>query len=153
MSPLHLKRCTSAPLRGAARRFARAVFAALIITSSVTLGASADEAYQEAKADYVKLKGDQKRRALRHHWQNVAKKFEAVAKKYSKSERAPEALFNSGELNNELSRFSAMDEDRDAAKRSYRRSYTTCQASSCWAPRLFLHLRSRYLPQSSPDSP
>ncbi len=99
----------------------RAVFAALILTSSVTLGASADEAYQEAKADYVKLKGDQKRRALRHHWQNVAKKFEAVAKKYSKSERAPEALFNSGELNNELSRFSAMDEDRDAAKRSYRR--------------------------------
>lgn len=99
----------------------RAVFAALILTSSVTLGASADEAYQAAKADYVKLKGDQKRRALRHHWQNVAKKFEALANKYSKSERAPEALFNSGELNNELSRFSAKDEDRDAAKRSYRR--------------------------------
>ena len=99
----------------------RAVLAALILTSSVTLGASADDAYQDAKAEYVKLKGDQKRRALRHHWQNVAKKFEAVANKYSKSERAPEALFNSGELNNELSRFSAKDEDRDAAKRSYRR--------------------------------
>ena len=51
----------------------------------------------------------------------MAKKFEAVATKFPKSDRAPEALFNSGELNNELSRFSAKDEDRQAASRSYRR--------------------------------
>lgn len=99
----------------------RAVLATLILTSSATWGASADEVYQEAKADYLKLKGDEKRRALRHHWQNVAKKFEAVATRFPKSDRAPEALFNSGELNNELSRFSARDEDRDSARRSYRR--------------------------------
>ncbi len=99
----------------------RAAFTLLILTSSATLGASADEAYQEAKADYAKLKGDQKRRALRHHWQKVAKKFESVATKFPRSERAPEALFNSGELNNELSRFSALDEDRDSARRSYRK--------------------------------
>lgn len=99
----------------------RAALALLILSSSATLGASADEAYQEAKADYVKLKGDEKRRKLRHHWQKVARKFESVASRFPKSERAPEALFNSGELNNELSRFSALDEDRDAARRSYRR--------------------------------
>jgi N-acetylmuramoyl-L-alanine amidase len=99
----------------------RAVFAALMFTSFAALGASADEVYQEAKADYLKLKGDEKRRALRHHWQSVAKKFEAVATRFPKSERAPEALFNSGELNNELSRFSARDEDRDSARRSYRK--------------------------------
>lgn len=99
----------------------RAVSAALILAAAAAFGASADDAYQDAKSAYTKLKGDQKRRALRHHWQNVAKKFEAVATKYPKSERAPEALFNSGELNNELSRFSAKDEDREAAKRSYRR--------------------------------
>ena len=99
----------------------RALLAALLLFSTATLGASADEAYTDAKSDYQKLKADQKRRALRHQWQNVAKKFEAVATRFPKSERAPEALFNSGELNNELSRFSAKDEDRDAAKRSYRK--------------------------------
>ncbi len=99
----------------------RAALALLILSSSATLGASADEAYQEAKSDYVKLKGDEKRRKLRHHWQKVARKFESVATRFPKSERAPEALFNSGELNNELSRFSALDEDRDSARRSYRR--------------------------------
>ena len=99
----------------------RAVLSALIQFSTATLGASADDAYQAAKSDYQKLKGDEKRRALRHHWQNVARKFEAVATRFPRSERAPEALFNAGELNNELSRFSAKDEDRESAKRSYRR--------------------------------
>lgn len=99
----------------------RAVFAAVILTSSLGLGASADEAYQEAKAEYLKLKGDQKRRTLRHHWQNVARRFETIATRYPKSERAVEALFNAGELNNELSRLSARAEDRELAKKSYRR--------------------------------
>lgn len=99
----------------------RAAFALLILSSSATFGAGADEAYLEAKADYARLKGDEKRRALRHHWQKVAKKFESVAAKFPQSERAPEALFNSGELNNELSRFSSLDEDRDSARRSYRK--------------------------------
>lgn len=91
------------------------------LSARVARADAADDAYQDAKSAYAKLKGDAKRRSLRHHWQNVAKKFEAVASKYPKSERAPEALFNSGELNNELSRFSARDEDRDAAQRSYRK--------------------------------
>lgn len=82
---------------------------------------SADDAYHQAKADYQKLKGDAKRRAMRHHWHNVAKKFESVAAKFPKSERAPEALFNAAELSNELSRFSGRGEDRDAAKRHYRK--------------------------------
>ncbi|MFZ5442204.1 MAG: N-acetylmuramoyl-L-alanine amidase [Myxococcota bacterium] len=101
----------------------RAVITSLLISTSLTASAAgnADDAYQDAKAAYAKLKGDEKRRAFRHHWQNVAKKFEAVASKYPKSERAPEALFNSGELNNELSRFSQRDDDREAAERSYRR--------------------------------
>lgn len=98
----------------------RAVLAALLFLASASFGAGADDAYGDAKSAYQKLKADEKRRALRHHWQNVAKKFEAVATKFPKSERAPEALFNSGELNNELSRFSAKDEDRESAKRSYR---------------------------------
>ncbi len=93
----------------------------LICGSAVAAGGNAEDAYKDAKGAYQKLKDDPKRRSLRHHWQNVAKKFEAVASKYPKSERAPEALFNSGELNNELSRISQRDDDRELAKRSYRR--------------------------------
>jgi N-acetylmuramoyl-L-alanine amidase len=93
----------------------------LLAFTAAAGGPSADEAYSAAKSEYQKLKGDQKRRALRHHWQNVAKKFEAVATKFPKSDRAPEALFKFGELNEELSRFSQRDEDLEAAKKSYRK--------------------------------
>ncbi len=82
---------------------------------------SADEAYAAAKDAFAKLKKDEQRRKLRHHWQAVGKKFEAVATKYAKSDRAPEALFMAGELENELSRFSQKDDDVDAAKDHYRR--------------------------------
>jgi N-acetylmuramoyl-L-alanine amidase len=99
----------------------RAVFLSSLLVASTALAGGADDAYQDAKAAYTKLKGDQKRRAMRHHWQNVAKKFEGVAKKYPKSDRAPEALYNAGELSNELSRISGMDEDRAAAKRNYQK--------------------------------
>ncbi|MFT3707414.1 MAG: N-acetylmuramoyl-L-alanine amidase [Archangium sp.] len=99
----------------------RTVALTLVFLSATARADSADEAYQSAKDSYAKLKGDQKRRALRHHWQNVAKKFDAVAAKYPRSDRAPEALFNSGELYNELSRFSAKDEDREASERAYRK--------------------------------
>ncbi|MFO0596844.1 MAG: N-acetylmuramoyl-L-alanine amidase [Myxococcaceae bacterium] len=86
---------------------------------------AADEAFGDAKSAYAKLKGDAKRRSLRHHWQNVAKKFEAVARKYPKSDRAPEALFDAAELDNELSRFSGNSEDRDAAERNYQKLIST----------------------------
>jgi N-acetylmuramoyl-L-alanine amidase len=93
----------------------------VVLASGAARADAADDAYQSAKDAYAKLKADQKRRALRHHWQNVAKKFDGVAAKYPRSDRAPEALFNSGELYNELSRFSAKDEDREAAQRAYRK--------------------------------
>lgn len=93
----------------------------LLLSSAGARAASADESYLDAKSAYEKLKGDPKRRTLRHHWQNVARKFESVARKYPKSDRAPEALFNAGRLNNELSRISQLDDDREAAKRAYRR--------------------------------
>lgn len=99
----------------------RAVFLSVVVFAAGAARADADDAYRDAKEAYQKLKGDQKRRSLRHHWQNVAKKFDAVAAKYPRSDRAPEALFNSGELYNELSRFSAKDEDRESASRAYRK--------------------------------
>lgn len=98
----------------------RAFLFSIVVIAGVAW-ADADDAYRDAKDAYQKLKADQKRRSFRHHWQNVARKFDAVAAKYPKSERAPEALYNSGELYNELSRFSARDEDREAASRAYRK--------------------------------
>ncbi len=95
--------------------------ALLLLTSAPAWAASADDAFRDAKDAYEKLKGDSKRRALRHHWQNLARKFEAIATKHPKSDRAPEALFNAGRMNNELSRISQLDDDREAAKRSYRK--------------------------------
>ncbi|MBL8924027.1 MAG: N-acetylmuramoyl-L-alanine amidase [Myxococcaceae bacterium] len=82
---------------------------------------SADEAYEAAKAEYQKLKKDEKRRSLRHHWLNVARRFDVVATKFPKSERAPEALFMSGQLFSDLSRLSQNPEDLVSSERSWRK--------------------------------
>ncbi len=86
--------------------------------------AAADESFQSAKDAYQKLRKDEKRRKFRHNWLNVAKHLETVATKYPKSERAPEALFWSGELYSELARFSQSDDDLDAAAKNYARLST-----------------------------
>ena len=82
---------------------------------------AADEAYQDAKSVYAKLKGDEAKRKLRHHWLNVAHKFDKVASKWPKSDRAPEALFTAAELYSELSRFSQNSEDLGASEAAYRK--------------------------------
>ncbi len=82
---------------------------------------AADDAYQDAKAAYAKLKADESKRKFRHHWLNVAHKFDKVASKWPKSDRAPEALFNAAELYSELSRFSQMGEDLAASETAYRK--------------------------------
>jgi N-acetylmuramoyl-L-alanine amidase len=94
----------------------------LLLLSSVAAAAkrdAAEEAYQEARTAYYALKGDAARRKLRHHWLNVAHRFEAVASAHPKSSRAPDALFTAGELMNELSRISFLSEDQQAAITDY----------------------------------
>jgi N-acetylmuramoyl-L-alanine amidase len=82
---------------------------------------AAEDAYQEARRAYYSLKEDAARRKLRHHWLNVAHKFESVASTYPDSPRAPDALFTAGELLHELSRISFVAEDRQAAIADYTR--------------------------------
>ncbi|HSP79688.1 MAG TPA: N-acetylmuramoyl-L-alanine amidase [Myxococcaceae bacterium] len=82
---------------------------------------AAEDAYEEARKAYYSLKGDAARRKLRHHWLNVARKFEAVASHHPKSARAPDALYTAGELLNELSRISFVAEDRQGAIDDYTR--------------------------------
>jgi N-acetylmuramoyl-L-alanine amidase len=94
----------------------------LLLISSAAFAAkrdAAEEAYQEARKAYYALKGDAARRKLRHHWLNVATRFEAVAHEHPKSERAPDALFTAGEMLNELSRISFLSEDLQAAVTDY----------------------------------
>src|SRR3954462_5066253 len=82
---------------------------------------SADEAYEGARRFYYVLKGDAARRKLRHHWLNAASQFEAVATRFPKSARAPDALFTAAELLEELSRISRLDEDLQGAIADYQR--------------------------------
>jgi N-acetylmuramoyl-L-alanine amidase len=95
----------------------------LLLLSSVAFAAkrdAAEEAYQEARKAYYALKsGDAARRKMRHHWLNVAHRFEAVATEHPKSDRAPDALFTVGELMNDLSQISFLLEDLQGAADSY----------------------------------
>lgn len=102
-------------------RLLTATLVAAALIAAPAHAAKADDAYQAAKDAYLSLKKDKQRRQLRHHWQNVARKFEQVARKYAKTDRAPEALFMAGQLNNELSRISGRGEDVAEAEKSYRR--------------------------------
>lgn len=95
----------------------------LLLLVPGTVGAAkrdeAEAAYQGARRAYYALKDDAARRKLRHHWLNVVHKFEAVAKSHPKSERAPDALFTAGELLQELSRISFVEEDLKSAIADY----------------------------------
>ncbi len=81
----------------------------------------ADEAYRDARADYSVLKSDPAKKKFRHHWLNAAHKFEKLAVRWPKSDRAPEALFTAAELYAELSRFSKDAEDLASSEGSYRK--------------------------------
>ncbi|HEY0093006.1 MAG TPA: N-acetylmuramoyl-L-alanine amidase, partial [Archangium sp.] len=82
---------------------------------------AAEDAYQEARRSYYALKDDAARRKLRHHWLNVARKFEAVASRYPKGPRTAEALYTAAELLNELSRMSFVEDDLRASIADYSR--------------------------------
>src|SRR5215211_6394661 len=79
----------------------------------------AEEDYQGARRAYYLLKDDAQRRKFRHQWLNVARRFEAVAKKNPQGRRAPDALYTAAQLLSELSRISMLDEDLRAAVADY----------------------------------
>lgn len=94
---------------------------ALLLSSSAAEAKreTAESAYEGARKAYYALKDDATRRKLRHHWMNVARRFESVATRFPKSEQAPSALFTAAELLSELSRLSFVDEDLQAAVTGY----------------------------------
>src|SRR5260370_13928014 len=78
-----------------------------------------ESAYRGARTAYQALKRDPARRKFRHHWRNVARKFEAVSGKYPRGPRAADALFTAAGLLEELSRISMLPEDLQAAVAHY----------------------------------
>ena len=81
--------------------------------------ASAGEDYASARESYKKLKADEKRAKMRHHWQAAIGGFEAVAKKHPNSAQAADAVFSTGLLYTELAAISGLKEDREAALKAY----------------------------------
>src|ERR671918_1611759 len=99
----------------------RLVLLTLLVLAAPSAAARdrAEEDYQAARRAYYQLKDDAQRRKFRHQWLNVAHRFEAVAKKYPNSGRAPDALYTAARLLAELSRISMLDEDLRAAISDY----------------------------------
>ncbi|NOJ82980.1 N-acetylmuramoyl-L-alanine amidase [Myxococcus xanthus] len=99
------------------------VLPVLLLLAPSAVGAAkrdaAEEAYQGARKVYYALKDDAARRKLRHHWLNVVARFESVAARFPKSDRAPDALFTAAEMLQELSRISFVEEDLKAAIADY----------------------------------
>jgi N-acetylmuramoyl-L-alanine amidase len=77
--------------------------------------------YQDARVSFYRFMKDQKRKKFRHHWQNLAAKFESIAKTYPDSARAEDALYTAGKLYTDLYRRSWVDADLQHAVDLFRR--------------------------------
>jgi N-acetylmuramoyl-L-alanine amidase len=92
-----------------------------LLVSQLARAETAEDAYQAARKSYYALKADAQRRKFRHNWQNAARKFEAVAQRFPKSDRAPDALFTAAQLFEDLSEISRVSEDLEEAMGDYRK--------------------------------
>jgi N-acetylmuramoyl-L-alanine amidase len=111
----------------------------------------AEQDYQAARKGYYALKKDPKRRKYRDSWLTVAHRFEAVAKKYPKSDRAPDSLFNAAQLLSDLSRISLLAEDATASMEDYRALLEGYPKSSL-ADDAALALARAHLEREQPES-
>jgi N-acetylmuramoyl-L-alanine amidase len=112
---------------------------------------AAEQAYQAARKGYYALKKDPKRRKFRDSWLSVAHRFEAVAKKYPQSARAPDSLFTAAQLLSDLSRISLLAEDATAAMEDDRALFETYPGSPL-ADDAALALARAYLERDQPDA-
>ena len=111
----------------------------------------AEQAYQAARKGYYALKKDPKRRKFRDSWLTVAHRFEAVAKKYPKSGRAPDSLFTAAQLLSDLSRISLVAEDATASMEDYRTLLESYPKSSL-ADDAALALARAHLDRDQPEA-
>ena len=112
---------------------------------------AAEQAYQAARKGYYALKKDPKRRKFRDSWLTVAHRFEAVARKYPKSGRAPDSLFTAAQLLSDLSRISLVAEDATASMEDYRTLLESYPKSSL-ADDAALALARAHLDRDQPEA-
>jgi N-acetylmuramoyl-L-alanine amidase len=112
---------------------------------------AAEQAYQAARKGYYALKKDPKRRKFRDSWLTVAHRFEAVAKRYPKSGRAPDSLFTAAQMLSDLSRISLLAEDATASMEDYRTLLESYPKSSL-ADDAGLALARAHLERDQPDA-
>jgi len=112
---------------------------------------ASEQAYQAARKGYYALKKDPKRRKFRDSWLTVAHRFEAVAKKYPKSGRAPDSLFTAAQMMSDLSRISLLAEDATASMEDYRTLLETYPKSSL-ADDAALALARAHLDREQPEA-
>ncbi len=93
----------------------------LVVLPHARAADKAEAEYQAARKAWFALKEDPARRKFRHNWQNVAGRFEAVAKRHPKSARAADALYTAAEMQRELSRISVLESDLRQAIGNYER--------------------------------
>ena len=111
----------------------------------------AEQVYQAARKGYYALKKDPKRRKFRDSWLTVAHRFEAVAKKYPTSARAPDSLFTAAQLLSDLSRISLLAEDGTASMEDYRTLLETYPRSAL-ADDAALALARAHLEREQPEA-
>lgn len=102
---------------------------ALALPSSSVRAASAEDAYQQARLDYFALRGDEKRRTMRHHWESVLERLDKSVAALKGGPRRCEALFNAGRAWHEMSDVSYLRSDREEAIRRYGRLVESCPRS------------------------
>ena len=119
-------------------RFLLAALLAALATAAPVHGqaaaATGATAHAAAKDELASLRKDEQRRSLRHHWMNLARKFDRLAKDPALK---CDALFNGGGLYAELSQYSKLAEDRDAARSRFVEVATRCPGSSLADDALF----------------
>ncbi len=92
--------------------------------------AAEEEAYQKARADYLELVRDEKRREFRHHWNRITTQFDRSAERLPKGRLKCEATYNSGRAFQDLAAISYLQSDRDEGIRRFRLLAERCPDST-----------------------
>lgn len=87
----------------------------LCVTWVRPLPAAEPEAYEKAKVELSRLRGDNKRAQYRHSWLNIADNFMDVYESHSDWNNRPAALFRSAEALEEMARRSFVRKDAQNA--------------------------------------
>ena len=102
-------------------------FIVFVLVSTVPLAAygspksnRAEQLYAAGVKNYYILNSNKQKQQYRDTWLNVINDFELVYKQYPKSSYAPKALYNIGNLYNNLYTRSFLDKDLDAGVNAFK---------------------------------